>query len=77
MPHIDVSDAKRDLDQLLERASRWEEVVITKNGHPLARLTALTPTQEKQKREFGSIKGEIWMSEDFDEPQQCKAEHLT
>jgi antitoxin (DNA-binding transcriptional repressor) of toxin-antitoxin stability system len=51
--------------------------VITKNGHPLARLTALTPTQEKQKREFGSIKGEIWMSEDFDEPQQCKAEHLT
>ena len=29
MSQIDVAEAKRDLDQLLERASQGEEVVIT------------------------------------------------
>ena len=68
MPQIDVADAKRDLDQLLERASQGEDVLITKEGRPLARLTAPLSTSTRQQRQFGSIEGEIWMSEDFDEP---------
>ena len=68
MSQIDVTEAKRDLDQLLERASQGEEVVITKEGRPLARLTAPISTSTQQQRQFGSVEGEIWMSEDFDEP---------
>jgi len=68
MPQIDVAEAKRDLDALLERASQGEDVLITKNDRPLARLTAPPSTQRKDERQFGSVEGEIWMSEDFDEP---------
>jgi len=66
MSQIDVAEAKRDLDQLLERASQGEEVVITKEGRPLARLTAPISTSTRLQRQFGSIEGEIWMSEDFE-----------
>jgi len=68
MPTIDVAQAKRQFDQLLERVSQGEEVVITKNNRPLARLTAPPPRQQNPKREFGSVEGEIWMSDDFDAP---------
>lgn len=68
MSHVDIAQAKRDLDHLLQRASKGEEVVITKEGRPLARLTAPISTSTRQQRQFGSIEGEIWMSEDFDEP---------
>lgn len=76
MPTIDVAQAKRQFDQLLERVSQGEEVVITKNNRPLARLTAPTPTQQKLKREFGSVEGEIWMSDDFDAPLDDFREYM-
>jgi antitoxin (DNA-binding transcriptional repressor) of toxin-antitoxin stability system len=76
MSPIDVAEAKRDLDQLLERASQGEEVVITKKGRPLARLTAPTSTLTRQQRQFGSIEGEIWMNEDFDEPLDDLEEYM-
>ena len=69
---VDVTEAKRDLDQLLALRGSFEElveeVVITKEGRPLARLTAPISTSTQQQRQFGSIEGEIWMSEDYDEP---------
>lgn len=65
MPQVDVRQAKRQFDQLLERAAQGEDVLITKDDRPLARLTAPAP---EKKRQFGSVEGEIWMSEDFDEP---------
>jgi prevent-host-death family protein len=68
MPQIDVEQAKRDFDRLLERASQGEEVVITKNNQPLARLTAPSSFPKREKRQFGSVEGDIWMSDDFDEP---------
>jgi len=73
---IDVAEAKRDLDQLLEWASQGEEVLITKEGRPLARLTAPLSSSTRQQRQFGSIEGEIWMSEDFDEPLDDFEEHV-
>lgn len=76
MSQIDVAEAKRDLDQLLERVSRGEEVVITKEGRPLARLTAPISASTRQQRQFGSIEEEIWMSDDFDEPLDDFEEYM-
>lgn len=67
MPTIDIAQAKLQFDQLLERVSHGEEVLIPQNDRPLARLTA-PPTQQKQKRQIKSVDGEIWMSDDFDAP---------
>lgn len=68
MPQIDVARAKREFDQLLERVSQGEEVLITKKDQPIARLTAPSSSSKTKERQFGSVEGEIWMSEDFDEP---------
>ena len=68
MPQVDVGQARRQFDQLLERAFREEDVLITKEDRPLARITASSTPEKKRKRQFGSVEGEIWMSDDFDEP---------
>lgn len=65
MPHVDVDQAKSRLEELIERVARGEDIVITKRSRPVARLSAVTT---KRQRQFGSVEGEIWMSDDFDEP---------
>lgn len=76
MSQIDVAEAKRDLDHLLKRASKGEEVVIMKDGRPLARLTTPRSSPERKERQFGSVEGEIWMSDDFDEPLDDFEEYM-
>ncbi len=73
MPHVDVDQAKQRLEELIEQAARGEEVVITKTGQPVARLSAATA---KRQREFGSAGGEIWMSDDFDAPLDDFREYM-
>lgn len=65
MSHIDVHQAKSRLEELIEQVARGEEVIITKSNQPVGRLSGVTG---KRRRRFGSVKGEIWMSDDFDEP---------
>lgn len=65
MSQVDIEEAGTRLEDLVEQASRGEDIVITKNDLPLARLCS---ARSKRQRQFGSIKGEIWMSDDFDEP---------
>jgi len=63
---VNVHEAKTHLSRLLERVERGEEIVIARAGKPVARLV---PAEPKVKRGgLGRYKGEIWMSEDFDEP---------
>ena len=61
-----MHDAKTQLSKLAERAANGEEIVIARNGRPLARLTALP--QERPKRKMGLLEGKIWVSDDFDDP---------
>lgn len=43
MDTIGAFEAKTRLSELLERASRGETIVITKHGHPVARLVPSEP----------------------------------
>lgn len=38
---VNVHEAKTHFSKLLERIANGEEIVITKAGHPVARLTGL------------------------------------
>jgi prevent-host-death family protein len=60
-----MHDAKTNLSRLAERAAGGEEIVIARNGRPLAKLV---PIPRRKALKFGLAKGEIWMSEDFDDP---------
>jgi antitoxin (DNA-binding transcriptional repressor) of toxin-antitoxin stability system len=65
--------AKTNLSQLAERASQGEEIVIARNGRPLARLVALPASQP---RKLGLWKGRVWIGEDFDAPLPAELQHL-
>jgi prevent-host-death family protein len=59
-------DAKTRLSELVDRAAAGEEIVIAKNGRPLARLGPVPV--EKPNRTPGGWEGMVWIAEDFDDP---------
>jgi len=65
MKTVNLHAAKTHLSRLVEEAIAGEDIVIAKAGRPLVRLVALDA--ERRRRGFGSLKGKIWMSDDFNE----------
>lgn len=63
---VNVHEAKTHLSRLLERVEDGEEIVIARAGKPVAKLVPIEAASGK--RPIGLYKGQIWMSEDFDEP---------
>lgn len=63
-----VSIERADLSELLHRVERGEEVEITRNGVPVARLTAVgVPAPGKVfLRSAGVLRGQIVIAEDFE-----------
>ena len=62
---LNLYDAKTQLSSLVEMAAAGEEIIIAKNGKPMAKLVAL---KDAIKRKPGRLKGKVWMSKDFDAP---------
>lgn len=58
-----MHQAKSQLSQLVDLAASGEEVIIAKSGKPVVKLV---PVTNESKREFGQLKGQFEMSEDFD-----------
>ncbi len=56
MAKVNVHEAKTNLSRLLAQVEAGEEVVIARNGEPVARLVRV---QKRGKRQFGSWKGRI------------------
>ena len=60
-----MHEAKTQLSRLAERAANGEEIVIARNGRPLARLVRV---DERKPRTLGIWKDQVWTSDDFDDP---------
>ncbi|MFI5009333.1 MAG: type II toxin-antitoxin system Phd/YefM family antitoxin [Solirubrobacterales bacterium] len=63
---VGMHEAKTTLSRLVEAALGGEEVVITRRGHPVARIEPVRPAKARTSL-FGSLKGQIKMSDDFDD----------
>ena len=66
MREIGAFEAKTRLGQLLDRVEAGEEIVITKNGVPQAKIVPL-PTLGGERMPAGAL-GVSYISEDFDAP---------
>lgn len=66
METVSVYDAKTHLSRLLDAVEAGEEVVITRNGKPVARLVRAAPAPPR--RRFGTLPDFATVSKDFDEP---------
>ena len=75
MQLVNIHEAKTRLSQLLEQVQSGDEIVIAKAGNPIARLTPYTPPKRRIVPP-GSMKGEIWIADDFDEPVNDLFERL-
>lgn len=66
MKIVEIGDAKRRLFQLVDQAASGEDVVLTRGGRPVVRITRL----EGQQRPitFGVLNGKLDVPEDFDAP---------
>ena len=71
MTRQDITQAKSNLSELLDLAINGEEIVITQNDKPVAKIS---PIKRPFKR--GSAKGKVWMSEDLDEPIEDFQEYM-
>ncbi|AFZ00171.1 type II toxin-antitoxin system Phd/YefM family antitoxin [Calothrix sp. PCC 6303] len=72
---ISLTGASAELVNMVEAALQGEEVVILKDNQPVVRLATLEPTRKPRPR-FGSAKGLITLSEDFDEPLEDFREYM-
>jgi prevent-host-death family protein len=65
---VTVTEAKTQLSSLIERVTDGEEIVIRRGPRPVAKL--IRYDDPPARRQMGDLKGKIWISDDFDEPDE-------
>jgi prevent-host-death family protein len=74
MTTISLAEAQSKLEELIHQLVPGDEVVITENNQPVARLT---PTQPIGERKLGTLKGSVlYMAPDFDAPLDDFKEYM-
>lgn len=66
MAQVGMHEAKTKLSQLVERAEAGEDIVIARNGRPVARLVPVAGGNALAAV-HGSLRGRVQFADDFDE----------
>ncbi|GLZ48579.1 antitoxin [Actinomycetospora sp. NBRC 106375] len=64
---VNVYEAKTQLSKLLERVEAGEEIVIARNGRPVARLVPSQRSGQQEPRRLGGLEGKIFYSGDIND----------
>ena len=76
MPKVTLQEAQAGLSELIHQLSPGQELVITENDEPVAKLVRIGP-RTREPRQAGSAKGSIhWMAPDFDAPLEEFKEYM-
>ncbi|MEI6536479.1 MAG: DUF2281 domain-containing protein [Verrucomicrobiaceae bacterium] len=75
MTIVTIQEAQAGLSDLIHKLVPGEEVVITENDKPVAKL-ARTELKKQWPCKAGSAKGKIWMAPDFDAPLEDFKEYM-
>lgn len=71
---IDLVHAQTRLSELVRRAARGEDVILSEDGEPVAKIIPIS--RARGPREFGSARGLIHMADDFDAPLEDFEEYM-
>jgi prevent-host-death family protein len=66
MTQVGMHEAKTQLSKLVERAEAGEDIVIARNGKPVARLVPIAGTNSLASVR-GVWRGRVRISDDFDD----------
>jgi antitoxin (DNA-binding transcriptional repressor) of toxin-antitoxin stability system len=75
MAKVTIQGAQARLSDLIQRLHDGDELLITENDQPVAKL-ARTEPKNQWPCKAGSAKGRIWMAADFDEPLDDFKEYM-
>ena len=77
MSTITVEDAQARLPKLIDQLRPGEEIIITRDAKPVARLVGGAQLAEKPRRQLGTLKGTVkYMAPDFDAPLEDFKEYM-
>ncbi|NJM19866.1 MAG: DUF2281 domain-containing protein [Richelia sp. RM2_1_2] len=74
MHQVDISQATNSPETLFQTVLDGDEVVITQDNEPILKIVRVN--QPRKRRQSGSAKGLIWMSDDFDAPLEELREYM-
>jgi prevent-host-death family protein len=76
MGTVTIQEAKASLSELIHRLAPGEEVLITENNQPVARLLP-SVTPPRQPRKLGTLRGTVqYIAPDFDAPLEDFKEYM-
>lgn len=70
---IDLLELKKNLKAVFAQVEAGEEIIVTKDGNPFAKIEPIHTQQGERK--FGTAPN-IWIADDFDEPLDCFKEYM-
>ena len=78
MTTVPLQEAQANLPELIHRLAPGEEVIITENDQPVARIVPPTATTTpKPQRKLGTLRGTVLhMAPDFDAPLEDFKEYM-
>ncbi|MBS0445286.1 MAG: type II toxin-antitoxin system Phd/YefM family antitoxin [Proteobacteria bacterium] len=66
METVNIYEAKTHLSRLVDKAAAGDDVIVSRHGKPLARITRLA--EPRRSITFGLLKGKVKVPSDFDAP---------
>ena len=61
---FNIHDAKTNLSRIIERVEHGEEIIISRAGHPVAKVVPLAGRVQRRGR--GSLRGRLVLAPDWD-----------
>ena len=74
MLQVNVHEAKTTLSKLIQKVVDGEEIIIAKGNKPVVKMVLVDNL--KPKRQLGTARGKIKISDDFDEPLEDFKEYM-
>jgi len=69
MAVVTIQQAQAKLPELIHRLGPGEELVITENNQPVARLIPTKEEHDRKPRQLGTLQGTVlYVAPDFDAP---------
>jgi len=77
MSTVSIQQAQNELSSLIHELSPGDEVIITENDQPVARLIPAAAPPQKKPRQPGTLRGSVlYMAPDFDAPLDDFKEYM-
>jgi len=76
MHQISIQEAESHISSVFSDVLRGEEIVLTDHDMPVMKMTPIMQPNGANRLKFGSLKGKIWISDDFNDTPEEFADYM-